>query len=283
MIRSRKRSKKNRGEKHLKNLVITGSSRGLGFEMARKFLELGCNVTISGSSLSNLDKAWLSLKDYQDRILAVQCDVRKRDQLFNLWQKSQDRWGKIDIWINNAGISQQNNTLWGLSADDTDNVVQTNLMGTIYGSQVAMQGMLKQEEGRIYNMEGFGSNDMMRRGLNLYGTSKRALTYFTRALAQEAEGNNIKVGALSPGMMVTEFITGPTVGKKKEINEETRRIFNILGDRPETVARFLVDEMMKDKNNGSHIVWLTRRKVMFRFFKAIFIKRNLFDQITYDD
>lgn len=260
----------------MKSFVITGSSRGLGFEMARYALELGGNVTISGSSLSNLKKASARLSNYGERVLAVQCDVRSQGELAYLWQKSLDKWGKIDIWINNAGINQENKPLWELSPEETDNVVRTNLMGTIYGSQVAMQGMLNQDGGQIYNMEGFGSNDMFRKGINLYGTTKRALTYFTRAMAKEAEETAIRIGSLSPGMMVTEFITGPGGAKEKQIKEETRRIFNILGDKPQTVARFLISAIMKDKKNGSHIVWLTRRKLIFRFARAIFMHRELF-------
>jgi len=261
----------------LNNVVITGSSRGLGFEMASCFLQAGCNVTISGSNKGNLDKASERLSNYGDRVLAVLCDVRKQEQHANLWEKSLDRWGEIDIWINNAGISQGGKALWELSADVTKNIISTNLLGIVYGSQIAMQGMLKQNEGHIYNMEGFGSNDMVRKGLNLYGTSKRALTYFTKALAHEAKGTNIKVGTLSPGMMVTEFITGPVGKKNHQIDADTKRIFNILGDKPQTVARFMVDEMLRNKKNGSNIVWLTRRKILFRFASARFVKRDLFE------
>jgi len=260
----------------LKNVVITGSSRGLGFEMTRCFLQKGCNVTISGSSPGNLEKASKQLNDYGNRVLAVLCDVRKQEHHANLWLKSLERWGNIDIWINNAGISQGGKALWELSPDVTENIIRTNLLGVIYGSQMAMQGMMQQNEGQIYNMEGFGSNDMVRTGLNLYGTSKRALTHFTKALAQEAKSTNIQVGTLSPGMMVTEFITGPNGEKNHPIDENTKRIFNILGDKPETVARFLVDEMLKNKKNGSHIVWLNRSKLLYRFARSRFVKRDLF-------
>lgn len=260
----------------MKNVVITGSSRGLGFEMAVYFLQSGNNVTISGSNPSNLNKASEDLKKYGDKVLAVLADVRKHEQLANLWQKSYDRWGKIDIWINNAGISQGGKSLWELSADKTQDIIQTNLLGIIYGSQIAVQGMLQQNSGQIYNMEGFGSTDMIRKGLNLYGTSKRALTYFTKALADEAKGSNIQIGALSPGMMVTEFITGPLGEKQLRIDDNTRRIFNILGDKPQTVARFLVKSILTNNKNGSHIIWLTRSKLIYRFIRSPFIKRDLF-------
>jgi len=117
---------------------------------------------------------------------------------------------------------------------------------------------------------------MLRMGLNMYGTSKRALTHFTKALAHESKGTNIQIGSLSPGMMVTEFITGPKGDKISQIDENTRRIFNILGDKPETVARFMIDEILKNKKNGSHIVWLSRSKLLYRFARSRFMKRDLF-------
>jgi hypothetical protein len=77
-------------------------------------------------------------------------------------------------------------------------------------------------------------------------------------------------------MMVTEFITGPIGEKSHKIDENTKRIFNILGDKPETVARYLAAEMLKNKKNGSHIVWLSRSKLLYRFARSRFVKRDLF-------
>lgn len=260
----------------MKNVVITGSSRGLGYEMAACFLQGGNNVTISGSNHGNLHRAAERLTGYGNRVLAVPADVQNYEQLESLWHQSLDHWGSIDIWINNAGISQGGNALWELSSDKTQRVIQTNLLGTIFGSQIAMKGMLLQGDGQIFNMEGFGSNDMIRPGLNLYGTSKRALTHFTKTLAMEAKGTRIKIGTLSPGMMVTEFVTGPADGSQHPIEENTRRIFNMLGDKPDKVASFMVERILNNKKNGAHIVWLTRRKLIFRFIRYCFIKRDLF-------
>ncbi|HWP97637.1 MAG TPA: SDR family oxidoreductase [Syntrophomonadaceae bacterium] len=261
----------------MKSVVITGSSRGLGFALAKSFLEHGCSVTISGKNLDNLVRAQEKLNFVSRTVQAVLCDVRSWPDVSRLWHEAQDHWGRVDIWINNAGINQPDLYLWELSTVDTNNLLQTNLSGLIYGSQVAMQGMMSQQGGQIYNVEGFGNNGMMRTGLNLYGTSKRAVSHFTRALAREAAGTGVQVGLLSPGMMVTDFITGP-IGESqvRKISAHTKSIFNILGDHPDEVGRFLVSRILRNRKNGVQLVWLTRSKAIFRLVKSTLVKRDLF-------
>ncbi len=257
-------------------IVITGSTRGLGFALAHSFLEAGDDVTISGRNHNHLDEAMIRLSKYGEHVHASLCDVKEWGDLFRLWTEASEKWGKIDIWINNAGINQPYEYLWDIAPEAVENIVKTNLMATIYASQMVMQEMIKQGFGAIYNVEGFGSNGMQRKGLNLYGTTKRALTYFTDALAKEAADTPVKVGVLSPGMMVTDFLKD---GEGKILaREETVKIFNILGDRPETVAKFLVERIKQNPANGAHIEWLTNTKAAMRFAKSRFIKRDLFNE-----
>ena len=104
-------------------------------------------------------------------------------------------FGNIDIWINNAGIDQERRCFWEVDTEDYEKVIRTNLIGVLNGCHVAFRHMLEQGYGQIYNMEGFGSNGMMREKMTIYGTSKSALSYFTRSLAIEAKNTNIKVGS----------------------------------------------------------------------------------------
>lgn len=258
----------------MKQVVITGSTRGLGLAMARCFLDSGCSVTISGRNPANLARAEQELASYGNQA-AVLCDVREGSQLHNLWQSAFERWGKVDYWINNAGIAQLHQPLWEMDGEELENVLGINLLGTMQGCQIAMRGMLQQGSGQIFNMEGFGSNGMIRPGMSLYGTSKRAVAYYTRALAREAESSGILIGALSPGMMVTDFVKKPRDGAGS-VDPQTRRIFNILGDRPGTVARFLVERMLSNQRNGVRFEWLSRSKMIWRFATANLTKRELF-------
>ena len=257
------------------HVVITGSSRGLGLALANQFLEAGDSVTISSRHHKHLDAAMERLAPFGDRVHATLCDVKEWGEIYRLWSEALSRHGKVDIWINNAGINQPYDKLWEISPESVDIIVKTNLLAAIYASQLVMQEMLKQGFGAIYNVDGFGSTGMHRTGLNLYGTTKRALTYFTDGLAKEAADSPVRIGVLSPGMMVTDFIKN----EQGEIiaREETMKIFNILGDKPETVAKFLVGRIKQNPPNGAHIEWLTNTKAAIRFAKSRIVKRNLFD------
>ncbi len=263
----------------MKNVVITGSTRGLGLEMAKEFLKAGCNVTISGSKPQSFDKAKEELKKFENQFIYIACNVRNIDDIKNLWLKSVERWGRVDIWINNAGQNCPREYLWGTPDEYIDAVVDTNIKGIMYGSKVAAENMLKQGHGQIWNMEGLGSNDMIIEQTILYGTSKRALTYFTKALAKELKDSPVKAGRLSPGMMLTEFITKSPTGEISSVTEDKRfkRVFNTLGDKPETVAKFFVPRILGNTKQDAHLVWLTNLKSAKRFMMAAFNKRELLE------
>jgi len=261
----------------MKNVVITGSTRGIGFEMAREFLKAGCNVTLSGRGEDLPEAAKNELVLFEGKYIYIPCNVQDRTGLQNLWDASLKRWGRIDIWINNAGQNVPHVFSWETGEIYTENVIKTNLLGMIYGSQIAAAGMLKQGHGAIYSMEGLGSNNMIQVKTILYGTTKCALTYFMKGLARELEGTGVIAGRLSPGMMLTDFITKTPDGEKSEVitDERFRKIFNILGDKPETVAKFLVPRILGNNRNGAQINWLTGRKAAWRFITAGFRKDRL--------
>lgn len=259
----------------MKNIVITGSSRGLGLCMAREFLKAGCNVTVSGRSEKSFEHIRKELDEFSDRVLYIPCNVKIKEELENLWGKSVKKWGKVDIWINNAGLNCPDEFIYKTEQKYVDEVIDTDLKGVIYGSQVAAKNMLSQGSGQIWNMEGLGSNDSIVIKTILYGTSKHALTYFTKGLAKEREGTGVFAGRLSLGMMLTDFINKTTDGEKAEVNPGFQKILNILGDKPETVAEFFAPKILKNTKNNAHIVWLTNRKTIFRFATAAFKKRKL--------
>ena len=261
----------------MKHVVITGSTRGIGLCMAREFLKAGCCVTVSGRSDASFGAAREEFSAYGDRVLYVPCDVRRFGELERLWDESAARWGRIDIWINNAGKSAPYAFVHETAPDAADAVIETNLKGVIYGSRVAAKHMLVQGGGSIWNMEGLGSNGMIQLRTVLYGTTKCAITYFTKGLAKELEGTPVTAGRLSPGMMLPDFITKTPDGEPSPVlrTERFRKVFNTLGDRPETVAAFFVPRMLSNTKNGAQLVWLTGRKALARFAVAMFRNRNL--------
>ncbi|MEO8610549.1 MAG: SDR family oxidoreductase [Chloroflexota bacterium] len=261
-----------------KVIVITGSTRGIGLGMAGEFLKRGHQVVISGRSAESVAKAITGLQPaFGDRVFGQPCDVGDFAQVETLWAASVAHFGRVDIWINNAGISHPSQDFWTLPTSTLDDVVRTNLMGVIHGSKVAITGMLKQGFGQLYNMEGLGSAGPISPGLILYGTTKSGLTYFTKGLVKELQDKPVQVGFLSPGMVVTDLLTG---GEELAENSRTRRIFNILADRVETVVPFLVDGILSNTKHGARIAWLTTPKIAWRFMTARFTKRDLFSPET---
>ncbi|MFH5834986.1 SDR family NAD(P)-dependent oxidoreductase [Proteiniclasticum sp. C24MP] len=262
---------------HMKNIVITGSTRGIGYQMALEFLKVGCNVTLSGRGEALKEEVLEALNAYQGKYIFISCNVQKKEDLQNLWDVSARKWGSVDIWINNAGQNTPHVFSWETDESYTERIIETNLTGMIYGSQVAAREMIGQGHGSIYSMEGLGSNNMIQEKTILYGTTKHALTYFMKGLAKELEGTGVLAGRLSPGMMLTDFITRMPDGGTAELmaNEKFRRIFNILADEPETVAKFFVPRMLKNSRNNVQIAWLTRRKAAWRFMTAPLRKGRL--------
>ena len=265
----------------METVVITGSARGLGFEMAKKFRAYDFNVVISDLNEENLLSAKKEIEEIKSKgkVLYKVCDVSKYEDLENLIEYAEAELNSVDIWINNAGVNQPMKAMWELDKEEIDKIIEVDLKGTIHGSLIAMKKMSKVGKGAIYNVEGYGSNNAHMLGLNMYGTNKRAITHFTEGLAKESEEKKtgVLVGRLSPGIMITDFTTHAFVDKVIDLPEKTKNIYNILGDTPDVVAKFLVEKMVKNnKKNNVKFEWLTNKKAFLRFMTAGFNKRDFF-------
>ena len=257
-------------------VVITGSTRGIGYGMAEQFLKRGCAVIINGRSQESTDKALESLSKSNDagKIAGYACDVSDYDALQALWDSTIERFGKVDYWINNAGIDYLNVNFWEIPVKDYQAIINANLLGVMHGSHIALNGMMKQGYGQIFNMEGLGSDGRTNHGYAVYGASKSALTYFTKSLQAEVADTPVRVNLMSPGMVTTEMLTGSYTSEEKL--DRAKRIFNILADKVETVTPYLVEEVLKKPENGKRIAWLSTPKIAMRFLTAAFNKRDLF-------
>lgn len=265
------------------SVVITGSARGFGFCQAKKFKELGYDVCISDVNCETLEKALNELSEINKentKVISKKCDVTVHQDLENLFDYAKSSFGSVDIWINNAGVNQPDKPVCELTQKEIDFMIDIDLKGTIYGSKIAFKKMAEQGYGQIYNVEGYGSNDAMMLGLSIYGTTKRAVTYFTLSLAKESEEltqAKVKVCRLTPGIMITDFIKTANGGSTHiELPEKTKKVYNILGDYPETIVNYCVPRMIKNKKNNARIMWLTNRRAFGRFMTCAFNKRDFF-------
>ena len=262
----------------MKNIVITGSTRGIGLGLARSFMDLGSAVVVSGRSEKNVQQVVKALSDQYsaEQTFGLACDVSNFNDLQALWDRSLDHFGKIDIWINNAGVSGPQVPVWQYTPQEVERVVQTNILGTIYGSNIAVTGMLSQSFGAIYNLEGFGSKGRMRTGMAAYGTTKAAVTYFTKSLAAELKSKPLIVGTLQPGMVITDLVMDHFREQPDEL-ERVRKIFNIIADRVENVTPWLAKKMLANQKTGAAFVFSPSWKLLLRFLSAPFSKRNVFE------
>jgi NAD(P)-dependent dehydrogenase (short-subunit alcohol dehydrogenase family) len=260
----------------MKSIVITGSTQGIGYGLAKQFLEQGCSVVISGRTEEKVQLAVEKLsKQYgRDRVYGYACDVREYEQVLALWESSRQVYSKIDIWINNAGISNSLGKFWDQPEERIAAVIETNVIGTMYGAKVALRGMQAQGFGALYNMMGFGSDGRKQAGMMLYGSSKAGLRYFTDALMEEVKDSNVIVGAISPGMVVTELVTASRETSPKTW-ENVKRAVNLIGDRVETITPWITKRILENKKNGAEIKWLTMGKLLWRVLSAPVIKRKV--------
>jgi short-subunit dehydrogenase len=245
------------------HIFITGGTRGIGLGLVKEFLKQGHRVSYTGTSEKSISK---NIDELSGDFLPLVCDVRYKSQIVKAKEAALNKFDCIDIWINNAGIGQKSLVVSDLSEEEIKKVVDVNVLGMMIGTSVALDEMKKQNHGMVYNMEGLGSNNMMVPTTVIYGSSKRLLTYFSKACDKELkEYKEISVGTLQPGMVFTDLLLS-------DMSEEGMKIAKILGSNVTEVTRFLVKKILKGKKQ---IKFLTTRKAMWRFMISPFRKTKI--------
>jgi short-subunit dehydrogenase len=263
----------------MKTIVITGSTKGIGLGMAENFLERGHQVVISGRKQADVDRVVTDLQQRfpADRVFGKACDVGEFEQVQALWDESLSHLGCVDIWVSNAGQANSLMDFWESPVELIDSVVSANVLGQMYSAKVAITGMLKQGNGEFYIMEGKGANGNVLAGMTLYSATKRGGNYLFNALAVELKDKPVIVGSLNPGMVVTDLLTNQRE-ESPETWERNKKVFNILAERVETVAPFLVERMLTNTRNGAKISFGSTLKTLWRFLTAGITKRNVLDE-----
>ena len=257
-----------------KTIVITGSTRGIGRGLATGFLQAGHQVLINGRSAEKVQQAVGELQLISRDVIGVCGSVDEVATHKALIQETVRQFGKIDIWINNAGIPQSH--LWFKDIDEQEisDITQVNIAGLLLGSKLAADFMLTQGFGKIINMEGFGSDGRMMDKLTLYGTTKRAVGYFTKAFAQEMAQTPVQVGVLSPGMVRTDFLENPLDNRTPDEVKQFKKVYDVLAEDPEVVTHFLVDGILKSTKNYDRIEFLAGSRLFARLLKMMFYRNK---------
>ena len=224
-----------------KVVVITGSTRGFGYSIALEMLKAGAIVVISGRSEEALQNSLASLKTY-GQVVGWTCDVREEKQVYALARQTVEKFGRIDVWVNNAGYSAGSGVLLDIRPQQVVDMFLSNDMGTLYGARAALHYMLARQEGTLVNMYGAGSNGKAASPMGMYATTKMWITSFTRTLATELKGSGVRLLGFSPGMMLTDMLVNPTVvGERgKEKMKNFGFVLRFLVKPPELAAKLLV-------------------------------------------
>jgi len=267
----------------MKTVVITGSTRGIGHGLAVEFLKRGCCVMISGRKKEQVDREVQKLAAVYgtEKVGGHPCEITSYEDLQALWNEAVATFTAIDIWINNAGVTHPTLPFMNLHPANIKSVIDTNIIGLMYATYVAMNGMTEQGHGFIYNMEGHGSHDEYIAGLAVYGASKRAVTYFSNSLQLELEGTQVKLGMLGPGIVITEFILDQLRTLPPEMLETTKIVYNCLADTVETVTPWLVENILANEESGKEIAWLDTEKANERFNSDEYCSRDLLSQFGF--
>jgi uncharacterized protein len=183
-----------------KIVIITGGTKGLGKAMTLSFLQNGAKVIVCSCEENRPD-------DLDEKIFWIKADVTKENELQSLTDEVINKFGKLDIWINNAGIWLPHLPIEKTDWKKAHDLMEVNLFGTAYGSRVALSQMRKQNSGLIINII---STSALEGKINetAYCSSKFAVMGFTKSLEKELENTNIKLIAIYPGRMRTNLFDG---------------------------------------------------------------------------
>jgi NAD(P)-dependent dehydrogenase (short-subunit alcohol dehydrogenase family) len=180
--------------------LVTGGSRGIGFAIARTLTEHGASAAITGRSAAGLERAREAIGG---RTLAVEADVRDPEQVQRAIDEAVERFGGLDVLVNNAGVGQFSNVA-EMGISQWKSVIETNLSGVFYCCHAAIPHMRRRGGGWIINISSLAGKNAFVGGA-AYCASKAGLNSFSEALMQEVRHDNIRVSYVMPGSVATDF------------------------------------------------------------------------------
>jgi len=183
--------------------VVTGGTRGIGLAIARALAEDGASVVVSGRDAGRLESAVKELESLGASALGVAADQSKREDCDRLVDAAKERFGRIDVLVNNAGITRDQ-LLVRMKDDDWDQVLDTNLRGVFLMTRAVAKSMMRQKSGRIINIAST-AGAMGNPGQVNYSAAKAGVIGFTKAAARELAHWHILVNAVAPGLIETDM------------------------------------------------------------------------------
>ena len=188
-----------------KTAVVTGGTRGIGFAIAKKFLDNGANVAICGSRQDSVDKALAKLTEYEGRVMGIWPNLCDPQEVAEAFASVKARFGSLDILANNAGVSSRT-SLYDYTVEEFTKIMDVNVKAVFVCSQAAARIMKEQGGGAIISTSSMVGEYGQPSGCG-YPASKFAVNGLTRSLARELAKDQIRVNAVAPGVTRTDMLS----------------------------------------------------------------------------
>jgi NADP-dependent 3-hydroxy acid dehydrogenase YdfG len=185
--------------------LITGATAGIGKSTAYKLAENKYNLIITGRRKERLENIKNDIeKKYSVKVLPLCFDIRNKIECQNALNGLPDEWKQIDVLINNAGLAQGLATIPNGLEEDWDTMIDTNIKGLLYVTKIVSNWIINRKQGHIINVGSIAGKEIYPNG-NVYCATKHAVDVLTKAMRMELLPYNIKVSAIHPGLVETEF------------------------------------------------------------------------------
>jgi len=185
--------------------LVTGATSGIGKSTAIKFAEIGYNIIITGRRTKKLNELENELRsEYKISALALNFDIRNKDEVYHNLDKLPVEWRNIDVLVNNAGLALGLGTIDKGYTEDWEQMIDTNIKGILYITKKIVQGMIDRGSGHIINIGSIAGKEVYENG-NVYCATKHAVDALTKGMRLDFLEHGIKVTQIAPGMVDTEF------------------------------------------------------------------------------
>lgn len=223
-------------------IVVTGSTRGIGRAIAEACAREGARVVVSSRHEEAVRAAVEAMTREGLKVSGRVADVALPEDLDRLLQHAVDRWERVDVWINNAGLSAGLRPVDEMAPEEIQEIVDTNLTGTILACRLVIPYFVQQGGGILINMSGRGGRGDATPFTAVYGATKTAVTGLTRSLAQENKDQPISIHVVLPGMVATDFYRDIKVSPRLTATGQSMPyVLKAVGGPVEEVARLFVE------------------------------------------
>lgn len=213
-----------------KNILITGATSGIGKAAAYKFAEHDNNIIITGRRKEKLEEIAKEIKEnYPIEVLILDLDVRDKIAVQQAISNLEGAWRTIDVLVNNAGLAVGLNTIDEGVYDDWERMIDTNIKGMLYVSRCVIPLMRDRKNGHIINIGSIAGKETYSKG-NVYCATKHAVDSLTKAMRIDLVEHNIKVTAINPGAVETEFSIVRFKGDKEKAGNVYKGFQPLTGD-----------------------------------------------------